>query len=372
MRSSLLGTPDLSKSVSFGVDDRVLSLSYTPINGSLVRTDYSFDALGRRTVDKQAGVAVVSRHYVDGSDSPGWVVNGKSGSLAQTDVFTPSLGSGLSVVRSTKGGSVSSYVSVSNLHGDTVTSLFVPSSGFVSGPTELNVFDEYGVQQTPAVVRPDGLGARFDASALFLLGYESEGAGKRETTDSGLMFMGVRAFNPVTGQFLSQDPVSGGNETAYNYPNDPINKSDLTGGVGILVSTLIEIAIGFAFASAAESVCPSVILCIPAALVAAQMSAVVSEDIETLIDKSLGRSVSDTDRTQAIRRTGISSGNGELSKLLVRQNANKKIKSIKTKLPEKVGNWVGNGIDLVFRITDSIDRHNRDPRHWDWVAELIL
>jgi len=154
------------------------------------------------------------------------------GSLAQTDVFTPSLGSGLSVVRSTKGGSVSSYVSVSNLHGDTVTSLLVPSSGFVSGPTELNVFDEYGVQQTPAVVRPDGLGARFDASALFLLGYGSEGAGKRETTDSGLMFMGVRAFNPVTGQFLSQDPVPGGNETAYNYPNDPINGSDLSGAWG--------------------------------------------------------------------------------------------------------------------------------------------
>ena len=66
----------------------------------------------------------------------------------------------------------------------------------------------------------------------FLLGYGSEGVGKRETTDSGLMFMGVRAFNPVTGQFLSQDPVPGGNETAYNYPNDPINGSDLTGLAG--------------------------------------------------------------------------------------------------------------------------------------------
>ncbi len=41
--------------------------------------------------------------------------------------------------------------------------------------------------------------------------------------------MGARLYNPTTGQFTSLDPVVGGNENNYNYPNDPINKYDLDG-----------------------------------------------------------------------------------------------------------------------------------------------
>lgn len=49
------------------------------------------------------------------------------------------------------------------------------------------------------------------------------------TADTGMVLMCARLCNPVTGQFTSPDPVFGGNSTAYAYPQDPINASDLNG-----------------------------------------------------------------------------------------------------------------------------------------------
>ena len=57
------------------------------------------------------------------------------------------------------------------------------------------------------------------------------GAKGRATSDAtaGLTLMGVRLYNQATGTFTSTDPVPGGSSTAYNYPTEPINQSDLDG-----------------------------------------------------------------------------------------------------------------------------------------------
>ena len=41
--------------------------------------------------------------------------------------------------------------------------------------------------------------------------------------------MGARVYNPETNQFTSPDPVKGGNENSYTYPNDPQNFRDFLG-----------------------------------------------------------------------------------------------------------------------------------------------
>lgn len=60
--------------------------------------------------------------------------------------------------------------------------------------------------------------------------------------------MGARLYNPMTGTFLSPDPVPGGSATPYAYPTDPINFTDLNGQwwnpvhaiVGAIKSGVIE------------------------------------------------------------------------------------------------------------------------------------
>jgi RHS repeat-associated protein len=107
-------------------------------------------------------------------------------------------------------------VQLFDLHGNTVSTVDLVSdtvSGWLS-------YDEYG--------NPDA-GNPANSNNI---NYTTYGVAERATNSTGLMLMGARVYNPETNQFTSPDPVKGGNENGYTYPNDPVNTSDFTGENG--------------------------------------------------------------------------------------------------------------------------------------------
>jgi RHS repeat-associated protein len=103
------------------------------------------------------------------------------------------------------------------MNGSVVATIDIPTAGNATGPTSFQSFDEYGVPETTTITN----------STIQNFGWA--GTANRQTKATGLILMGARVYNPVTGQFTSPDPIPGGNETTYTYPNDPINQNDYTG-----------------------------------------------------------------------------------------------------------------------------------------------
>lgn len=108
-----------------------------------------------------------------------------------------------------------------NIHADTVTTI---PSGTPATATTLagwSRYTEYGTPTDPTQTAAVGTSA----------GYGWLGAKERSTAaeTAGLALMGVRFYNRVTGAFTSLDTIPGGNQTAYTYPADAINYSDLDG-----------------------------------------------------------------------------------------------------------------------------------------------
>lgn len=204
--------------VSYHHNDLVRSLSQ---DGAT--TTFDLDPLMRRslsTLVTATGTTSVTRHYSDETDNPGWVTEQTGTGPTVTTWYGSGVGGDLGVTL--EAGSTGTKAQV-QLAGPR-DSVSIPIEVDTTANTVVNVggftdYDEYG--------RPLAGTGVLDTGGV---SYGWLGAKERATDDAtGLILMGVRPYNPTTGLFLSVDPVDGGNTTAYTYPQDPINKTDLSG-----------------------------------------------------------------------------------------------------------------------------------------------
>lgn len=188
-------------------------------------TTLTLDSAGRRLqADTTTGALTTQlvRHYSDASDNPSWTVATAVGGQKTTTRYVESISGDLGASLTADG---SAALTVTNLHGDVVTTVPIPASQASSSPvTGMDGWSDYTEYGQPHEGSPDA--AQAAATVTGSAGYGWLGAHQRSTTaeTAGLTLMGDRLYNAATGRFTSPDPEPGGSPTPYAYPTDPVNQ----------------------------------------------------------------------------------------------------------------------------------------------------
>ena len=186
---------------------------------------YTRDATDR--IIQRTGPDGTLRHTYSGTGDTGDGILDISNNLVEATIVLP--GGVLYTKRPITSNNVWSHP---NIHGDYTAS--TNNTGTKQGGTLL--YDAYGI---PNTILPNNLTGDDDNGWL--------GQHQRLTNHTtGLqqaIEMGARIYDPTLGRFVEVDPVEGGSDTDYAYPDDPIGNLDLSGKIptgpctGIIAST---------------------------------------------------------------------------------------------------------------------------------------
>lgn len=197
-----------SITLTYDVDDLVASIEAGTSSQAVDR-----DPLRRmrRDVSEAAGLSSTTSllRYSDDSDAPA----AQTGSWGWRRYVVDA--DGMQVATVTDDGSASWVLT--DIRGSVVATM--PATA--TAPDAGQEYDEYGnATRTFGSAGPQGL-------RLGWLG----GHGKQSAfVPGGLVHMGARVYNPVSGRFLQIDPVEGASESPYDYcGQDPVNCLDLDG-----------------------------------------------------------------------------------------------------------------------------------------------
>jgi RHS repeat-associated protein len=172
---------------------------------------YTLDALGRLQQRATSNPATTSRYlYAGASETP----------FAQTDGT----------------GTVTSFAVLGPMGPIKV---FEGAPATQSVPYRMLYYDAHGNRVAEAdkngtrtaLTSYDAFGTPTPAPAASALTYGYVGRYQRPLdTQSGLILMGARPYEPAAGRFLATDPIEGGSANAYDYANgDPVNGEDPNG-----------------------------------------------------------------------------------------------------------------------------------------------
>jgi RHS repeat-associated protein len=212
----------LAATVGYYNSDLVKSITTTdPVTSATLTQSITYDPSSRMLADTNSGSSTTTTayYYADASSaSPAWTATIPAGQTYPTSITRQIDGLNGNTIASWTGplgGTGTSKLDLVNLHGDIVCT--ANPSDIASPSDPVQVIDEFGQTLTGSQKTYGWVG----------------GKDKVTDTTTGLVFMGARLYDSLLGQFIQRDPVYGGNDNAYGYPQDPVLGYDLSGQWGI-------------------------------------------------------------------------------------------------------------------------------------------